>query len=186
MSLALSGADAAHLAVAAGLTYALGFERAMRSAAAGDRVFALIGTGSGVVGIIAAHGAPNAAAGAVTGIGFIGGGMVFRQAVGRNNVIVGLNTAAAIFAAAGIGLAAGQGRLLVAGVATALALFVLELRHFKVLSMLDGRRWAHRFRHDDAPPRGSTPGDASGGAGGASGASGGASGAGPPGDAGGP
>jgi hypothetical protein len=30
MSLALSGADAAHLAAAAGLTYALGFERALR------------------------------------------------------------------------------------------------------------------------------------------------------------
>ena len=55
MSLALSGADAAHLAAAAGLTYALGFERALRGALAGDRVFALIGTGSGVVGIIAAH-----------------------------------------------------------------------------------------------------------------------------------
>ena len=119
MSLALSGADVGHLAVAAGLTYALGFERALRSAAAGDRVFALIGTGSGVVGIIALHGAPNVAAGAITGIGFIGGGMVFRQAVGRTHVVVGLNTAAAIFAAAAIGLAAGQRRLLVAAAGTA-------------------------------------------------------------------
>jgi len=160
MSLALSGVDAAHLVVAAGLTYALGFERALRSAAAGDRVFALIGTGSAVVGIIAAHGAPNAAAGAVTGIGFIGGGMVFRQAVGRSNVIVGLNTAAAIFAAAGIGLAAGQGRLLVAGVATALAIFVLEIRHFKLLNVLDARRWAYRFRDDELPSREGTRFDA--------------------------
>ena len=32
MSLALSGADAGHLVVAAGLTYALGFERAVRGA----------------------------------------------------------------------------------------------------------------------------------------------------------
>jgi putative Mg2+ transporter-C (MgtC) family protein len=162
MSLALSGADAAHLAVAAGLTYALGFERALRSSAAGDRVFALIGTGSGVVGIIAAHGAPNAAAGAITGIGFIGGGMMFRQAVGRSNVIVGLNTAAAIFAAAGIGLAAGQGRLLVAGVATALAIFVLEIRHFRVLNVLDARRWANRFRDDEPPSRAGTRFDESG------------------------
>jgi putative Mg2+ transporter-C (MgtC) family protein len=153
VSLALSGVDAAHLAVAAGLTYALGFERALRSAAAGDRVFALIGTGSAVVGIIAAHGAPNAAAGAVTGIGFIGGGMVFRRAAGNNNVVVGLNTAAAIFAAAGIGLAAGQGRLLVAGVATVLAIFVLEIRHSKVLNVLDARRWASRFRDDEQPAR---------------------------------
>ncbi len=32
MSLALSGADAAHLAAAGGLTYVLGFERAIRGA----------------------------------------------------------------------------------------------------------------------------------------------------------
>ncbi|MDQ2815378.1 MAG: MgtC/SapB family protein [Actinomycetota bacterium] len=159
MSLALSGADVGHLAVAVGLTYALGFERAIRGATAGDRVFSLIGAGSGVIGIIAAHGAPNALAGAITGVGFIGGGLVFRKAVGRNNVVVGLNTAAAIFAAAGIGAAAGQGRLLVAGAATLLALFVLEIRHVRLLNMLDGRRWAERFRDDEAAPGRRTPGE---------------------------
>jgi putative Mg2+ transporter-C (MgtC) family protein len=158
VSLALSGADAGHLAVAVALTYALGFERAVRGAPAGDRVFALIGAGSGVVGIIAAHGAPNALAGAITGVGFIGGGLVFRQAVGRIHVVVGLNTAAAIFAAAGIGAAAGQGRLLVATVATLLTVFVLEIRHVRVLNMLDGRRWTGRVRDDEAP----LPGDPGG------------------------
>jgi hypothetical protein len=54
VSPALSGADVGHLAVAVGLTYALGFERALRGAPAGDRVFALIGAGSGVVGNTAA------------------------------------------------------------------------------------------------------------------------------------
>jgi putative Mg2+ transporter-C (MgtC) family protein len=157
VSLALSGADVGHLAVAVGLTYALGFERAVRGATAGDRVFSLIGAGSGVVGIIAAHGAPNALAGAITGVGFIGGGLVFRQAVGRNHVVIGLNTAAAIFAAAGIGAAAGQGRLLVAGAATLLALFVLEIRHVRVLNMLDGRRWAGSFRDDETAPGNRAP-----------------------------
>lgn len=152
MSLALSSADAGHLAVAVGLTYALGFERDIRGAPTGDRVFALIGAGSGVVGIIAAHGAPNALAGAITGIGFIGGGLVFRQAVGRSQVVMGITTAAAIFAAAAIGAAAGQGRLFVALVATALALLVLEVRHLKVLNLLDGRRWADHFSSDDRSP----------------------------------
>lgn len=163
MSLALSGADAGHLVVAVGLTYALGFERAIRGAPAGDRVFALIGAGSGVVGLIAAHGAPNALAGAITGVGFIGGGLVFRRATGDGQVVVGLNTAAAIFAAAAIGAAAGQGRLLVAAVATVLTAFVLEIRHIRVLNVLDGRRWASRFRDDEAPPAppsaGAGPGD---------------------------
>jgi putative Mg2+ transporter-C (MgtC) family protein len=162
MSLGLSGADVGHLAVAAGLTYALGFERAMRGAAAGDRVFCMIGTGSGVVGIIALHGAPNALAGAITGIGFIGGGLVFRQAVGRAQMVVGLNTAAAIFAAAAIGAAAGQGRLLVAGFATVLVGLVLEIRQFRVLNMLDGRRWAGKVRDDDVAPSGGPPDRAGG------------------------
>ena len=145
----MSSVDAAHLVVAVALTYLLGFERDLRGAAAGDRTFALIGLGAGVVGIIATHGAPNALAGAVTGVGFIGGGLVLHEALGKQQVVRGLTTAASIFAATGIGAAAGQGRLLVAGVATALALFVLEIRHVKVLSVLDGHRWAQHFANDD-------------------------------------
>jgi putative Mg2+ transporter-C (MgtC) family protein len=144
-----SGPDAVHLLVAVALTYLLGFERDLRGAPTGDRVFALVGAGSGVVGIIATHGAPNALAGAITGIGFIGGGLVFRQAVGSQQVVMGITTAAAIFAAAGIGAAAGQGRLAVATVATALCLFVLEIRHIRWLRMLDGRRWARYFPEDN-------------------------------------
>ena len=157
MTLALSGVDVGHLAVAAGLTYALGFERAVRGAAAGDRVFCMIGTGAGVIGLIAAHGAPNALAGAITGVGFIGGGLVFRQAAGRHQMVVGLNTAAAIFACAAIGAAAGQGRLLVAGFATLLTAFVLEIRHIRVLNMLDGRRWTGKIPDDDIAPDESPP-----------------------------
>lgn len=150
--------DAGHLAVAVALTYALGFERDLRGAPTGDRVFALIGAGSGVVGIIAANGAPNALAGAITGIGFIGGGLVFRQEVGRAQVVMGITTAAAIFAAAAIGAAAGQGRLVVATAATLLTLFVLEVRHIKFLSVLDGRHWTGRFPHDDpSPPEDTDP-----------------------------
>ena len=155
----MSGADAAHLVVAVALTYLLGFERDLRGAVAGDRVFALVGAGAGILGIIAAHGAPNVLAGAITGIGFIGGGLVFRQAFGSQQVVMGITTAAAIFAAAGIGAAAGQGRLLVATEATALALFVLEIRHIRWLSMLDGRRWARYFPDDNKPVRPETPPD---------------------------
>jgi putative Mg2+ transporter-C (MgtC) family protein len=137
--------------VAVALTYLLGFERDLRGAPTGDRVFALVGAGAGVVGIIAANGAPNALAGAITGIGFIGGGLVFRQAFGKQQVVTGITTAAAIFACAAIGAAAGQGRLTVAVVATALCLFVLEIRHLRWLSVLDGRRWARYFPDDDKP-----------------------------------
>jgi len=159
MSLGMSAADAGHLAVAVALTYALGFERDLRGAPTGDRVFALIGAGAGVVGIIAAHGAPNALAGAITGIGFIGGGLLYRRQSAKDSqeqILMGITTAAAIFAAAGIGAAAGQGRLLVATAATLLALLVLEIRHIKVLSHLDGRRWSGRFGSEYSDTRDET------------------------------
>ena len=152
-----AAADLMHLLVAATLTYALGFERDLRGAPAGDRVFALIGVGAGIVGVLAMHGAATALQGALTGIGFIGAGLVFRQQEGHLQLIRGLTTAAAIFAATAIGAAAGEGRLLLATAATALALLVLEMRYIPLLRLLDGRRWASRFSDDESPRR---PGEA--------------------------
>jgi uncharacterized membrane protein YhiD involved in acid resistance len=60
----MSGADSVHLVIAVALTYLLGFERDLRGAPTGDRVFALVGAGTRVIGIIAAHGAPNVLVGA--------------------------------------------------------------------------------------------------------------------------
>jgi putative Mg2+ transporter-C (MgtC) family protein len=141
-----------HLVVAFALTYALGFERDLRGAAAGDRTFSLIGLGSAGIAVLALNGAPNALAGAITGVGFIGAGLTFRQAVSEGQVVRGVTTAASIFAAAAIGAAAGQGRLVMATVATALAVLALEIRHIRILQVLDGRRWSDRFRDDDATP----------------------------------
>jgi putative Mg2+ transporter-C (MgtC) family protein len=121
-------------------TYALGFERDLRGAPAGDRLFALIGVGAGIVGVLAVHGGPTALQGALAGIGFIGAGLVFRQPQGHLPLIRNLTTAAAIFAAAAIGAAAGEERLLLATVGTAIALLVLEVRHIRLLRPLDGRK----------------------------------------------
>ena len=63
-----SAADVVHLLVAVALTYALGFERDLRGAPAGDRVFALIGAAAGLVGVFAVHGAPTALQGALTAL----------------------------------------------------------------------------------------------------------------------
>jgi putative Mg2+ transporter-C (MgtC) family protein len=140
-------ADLIHLGVAVALAYALGFERDVRGAGAGDRVFALIGVGAGVIGVLAVHGAPTALQGVLTGVGFIGAGLVWRQE--RPHMVRGLTTAASILTTVAIGAAAGEGRLLLATAATAAALLVLEARYLRVLNMLDGRRWAGRFRHDE-------------------------------------
>ncbi len=139
------------LLVAFVLTFALGFERQVRGSSAGDRTFSLIGVGAAVIALLAERGAPNALAGAVTGIGFIGGGLVFRQHVGPHDLVRGLTTAAAIFAAAAIGAAAGEGRLAMAAVATGFVLLSLEIQHLPVVRVVDGRRWQHRFRPDYPP-----------------------------------
>jgi putative Mg2+ transporter-C (MgtC) family protein len=145
---AVNASELVHLVVAGALTFALGFERDLRGAGAGERVFALIGIGAGVVGILAAHGAPAALIGALTGVGFIGAGLVFRQE--QPHIVRGLTTAASILAAVAIGAAAGEGMLLVATAATALVLLVLEGRYVRVLRVLDSRRWASRFRQDES------------------------------------
>ena len=146
--MAVDASEIVHLVVAGALTFALGFERDLRGAGAGERVFALIGVAAGVVGILAAHGASTALTGALTGVGFIGAGLVFR--LEQPHIVRGLTTAASILAAVAIGAAAGEGLLLVATAATALVLLVLEGRYLRVLRVLDSRRWADRFRQDES------------------------------------
>ena len=156
--------------VALGLTWAIGFERELRGAAAGDRTFALIGVGSAVIGYLALDHAPNALAGVVTGIGFIGAGLIVHgalpnrpgapegadvdvdagnRAIGR---IRGVTTAATIYLAAAVGAAAGQGSLLLAFEATIGCLLLLEVRHLRWLRFLDGRFWRHRLHLPDDDP----------------------------------
>ncbi|MDH6132445.1 putative Mg2+ transporter-C (MgtC) family protein [Kitasatospora sp. MAA4] len=138
-----------HLLVAFALTYAIGFERNLRGAAAGDRTFSLIGVGAALVAAMAQHGAPNALTGVITGVGFIGGGLTFRESRDGGDVVRGITTAATIFTAAAIGAAAGEGLLLLATTGTVLSLLSLEIRHIPVLRLLDGRRWARRFGEEE-------------------------------------
>lgn len=138
------------VAVGWGLTFVLGFERAVRGAPAGDRTFSLIGAGTALIGALAlASNSPAVLGGAVTGIGFIGGGLCFRQAVNDREVLHGVTTAASIFAAAAIGAAAGIGELRLAAAATVVVLLSLEIRHIPIFRVLDARRWTPYFNHDD-------------------------------------
>ncbi|HEY2790854.1 MAG TPA: MgtC/SapB family protein [Micromonosporaceae bacterium] len=140
-----------HVLLAFGLTFALGFEREIRGSAAGDRTFSLIGVATSVIGVLSAQGALTILAGAVTGVGFIGAGLLFRQSDANIPIVHGVTTAAAILAAAGIGAAAGEGQLWLATVATILVLLTLEMRYIPGLRMLDARHWSHYFKNDDDP-----------------------------------
>jgi putative Mg2+ transporter-C (MgtC) family protein len=131
-----------------GLTFVLGFERAVRGAPAGDRTFSLIGAGTALIGALSLS-SPAVLGGAVTGIGFIGGGLCFRQAVQDKEILHGVTTAASIFCAAAIGAAAGVGHLWLAAIAAGAVFMSLEIRHLPLFRLLDARRWAPYFHHDD-------------------------------------
>jgi putative Mg2+ transporter-C (MgtC) family protein len=65
------------------------------------------------------------AAGVVAGIGFIGAGVILRGQRGEG--VAGLTTAASMWAAAAVGVAAGTGMYLISVVATAVTVGVLFL-----------------------------------------------------------
>jgi putative Mg2+ transporter-C (MgtC) family protein len=137
------------IALAWALTFALGFERQIRGAMAGDRTFSLLGASTALIGVLAGNGASTILAGAVTGIGFIGGGLCFRQTVQEHEVLHGITTAASIFACAAIGAACGLGLVKESIAATAATLLTLELRHIPLVRALDARRWNGLVHHDE-------------------------------------
>ncbi|HSP36557.1 MAG TPA: MgtC/SapB family protein [Frankiaceae bacterium] len=138
----------ARVLVGFALAYLLGFERELRGSAAGDRTFALVGASSASVAAVTAT-TPQALAGIITGVGFIGGGVILRSEAGS---IRGVTTAATIFAVAAIGVVVGTGHLALGALITALVLLILELRFLPVLRMLDAQRYAARFRNDSGEP----------------------------------
>jgi putative Mg2+ transporter-C (MgtC) family protein len=137
--------------VAFGLSYVIGFERELRGSAAGDRTYALVGTAAAAITAVTYVASPQAVAGAITGIGFIGAGLVFREGV-RN--VRGITSAACIFAVAALGVVAGTGHLLLAVVVGTLILVDLEIRNIPLLTWLDARRYEGRLRDDMAAPTG--------------------------------
>jgi putative Mg2+ transporter-C (MgtC) family protein len=117
------------LLLAAFLGAVVGLQRELSGKEAGLRTHALICLGAAVFMVISVYGFsgdPRIAAGVATGIGFIGAGVILHRTGG---VVTGLTTAATIWAAAGIGMAAGDGLYIVAAVATALTLIILVLPH---------------------------------------------------------
>ncbi|MGH2346086.1 MAG: MgtC/SapB family protein, partial [Chloroflexota bacterium] len=102
--------------------------------AAGVRTHILVGAGAALMTIVSAYAFPGWPAGAsrdptrvaaqiVSGIGFIGGGMILKEGL----TVRGLTTAAGIWAAAGVGMAAGSGLEPLAVIATALLLLTLSV-----------------------------------------------------------
>ena len=126
---------------------AIGLERQWRLRSAGLRTNALVSVGSAlfvILGAVSIDGATadptRVAAQIVSGIGFLGAGVILRD--GFN--IRGLTTAATLWCAAGVGALAGSGMLPMALIGTAAIVATNTL--LRPLS-----RWINRHTREDAP-----------------------------------
>ena len=102
------------------LSAAIGLERELRHKSAGLRTYTIVGTTAALFLLISKYGFTNVliegrivldpsrvAAQIVTGIGFIGAGLIFL----REDKVQGLTTAATVWLVTGVGMACGAGLL---------------------------------------------------------------------------
>ena len=107
----------------------LGLEREYQNKPAGFRTLALICIGATAFTILSIRLAGDSAshdriaANIITGIGFIGAGVIFKSGVS----VYGMTTAATIWVTAGIGMAVGAGDYLLAVVITGVSLLILSV-----------------------------------------------------------
>ena len=116
------GTEAALLTCAFVLSAIIGLERELRQKSAGARTHILVGLGAALFTLVSAYGFSHLlgedvvldpsriAAQIVSGIGFIGAGVIFV----RQNIISGLTTAASIWVTASVGMASGAGMPVIA------------------------------------------------------------------------
>ena len=139
----------------------IGFEREYKSKSAGFRTIILISLGSTIFTIVSKHGVgadDRIAANIITGIGFIGAGVIFKDKVS----VRGLTTAAVIWTSAAIGMTTGIGYHALALTLTAITLVILlmvtrvekmiaRLQKQKLISvMFRAPEFAQLYRLEDA------------------------------------
>ena len=128
----------------------VGIERSRRFKDAGVRTHCMVACASAVMMIISKYGfmdiidgtrgadPSRVAAGIVTGVGFLGAGMIYRD---RHQSLKGLTTAAGLWCVAGIGMAAGAGMYFLAVFSTVFIVLLQFVMH---------RFGIGRYRHYDA------------------------------------
>jgi putative Mg2+ transporter-C (MgtC) family protein len=126
------------------LSAAIGLEREVRHKSAGLRTYTLVGTTAALFLLVSKYGfmdvlakelvvldPSRVAAQIVTGIGFIGAGLIFVQ----GDRVKGLTTAATVWLVTAVGMACGAGLLLLA-LAVTVAYFVVAFAFPVVLRLL--------------------------------------------------
>ena len=126
--------------VVACLGLLIGSERKNRNKSAGIRTHVIVALGAALIMVVSKYGfmdvekadAARVAAQVVSGIGFLGAGVIFV----RNNLVNGLTTAAGIWATAGVGLALGAG-MYVVGISSALLVLLIQFVMHRVAYFAD-------------------------------------------------
>ena len=121
------------IAIACVLGFAIGHERRNHNKSAGIRPHAIVALGSALMMVASKYGfadvadydASRVAAQIVSGIGFLGAGMIFV----RNNLVNGLTTAAGIWATAGVGMAMGAGLYVISIASAGMIIIAQEITH---------------------------------------------------------
>lgn len=127
--------EALLLACAFVLSGAIGLERELRQKSAGARTHILVGLGAALFTLVSAYGFAHLiggdvildpsriAAQIVSGIGFIGAGVIFV----RQNIVSGLTTAGSVWVTAAVGMACGAGMPLIAALTVVFYLLAVTL-----------------------------------------------------------
>ena len=127
----------------------IGFERERHGISAGIRTYAAVCLGSAMFTIVGhdlmdEDAASRIVANIITGIGFLGAGLIFRDTTHKR--VTGMTSAATIWATAAVGVAVGF-RLYAIAVICAIALyFLLALDEFKWY-----KRWRKKIRYPKDP-----------------------------------
>lgn len=139
----------ADLFLALVLSTGIGLERELRQKSAGMRTHTLVGLGAALMMLVSKYGFTDVlgngvsldpsrvAAQIVSGIGFIGGGLIFVH----RGAVSGLTTAAAVWLTAGVGMAAGAGLPVLAALTTA-AYFLVVFGYTALINRLPWTRYA--------------------------------------------
>ncbi|MEX1253091.1 MAG: MgtC/SapB family protein [Dehalococcoidia bacterium] len=113
----------------------IGWQRDRRSYVAGLRTMALVAVGASLfTAVNEVVGVDRVVSNIVTGIGFLGAGIIFRE----GGTVRGITTAATVWAVAAIGVVIGLELYLLALVATPLVFVILEMRPLS--EYISGRR----------------------------------------------
>lgn len=121
--------------IASILGMCIGIERRNRNKSAGVRTHAIVALGAALMMVVSKYGfadvakvdASRVASQVVSGIGFLGAGIIFV----RSNLVNGLTTAAGMWATAGVGLAMGSG-MYVVGICSAVMMCGIQYIMHKV------------------------------------------------------